>query len=344
MSYSIIARYGSMQNVATFKSDDGDLRLHDRVVLRTDRGTELGEIVAPPEPVQEGQTDLGFLGSVLRKMTDKDHEREAEIEATSVRAEFLFCEQKIAEHNLPMKLATVEHLFGGEKITFFYLADGRVDFRQLVKDLATEYRTRIEMRQIGVRDEARLLADYEHCGMEICCKKFIKNLEPVTMRMAKSQKTTLDPSKISGRCGRLMCCLRFEDETYGSLRDNLPRRGARVRTAQGWGEVVNGDILRQTVQVQLESGKDLVVKVDEILEQEQRPRDGRPRNERQDGDSGSRHDRDDQRPTRREGDQPSPADRETQANEAGGPGGADAAPDESADASDSGPADSTEDP
>ena len=268
MAYSVVAHFGVMQNVATFRSEDGSLRINERVVLRTDRGTELGVVLSIPEEIHQGQTELGFLGTVLRKMTHKDEERDAEIQNTIVPQEFSFCVKKIAEHNLPMKLVAVEHLLGGEKIIFYYRADGRVDFRQLVRDLAAEYRTRIEMRQIGVRDEARLLADYEHCGQEICCRRFIRNLEPVTMRMAKLQKTTLDPAKISGRCGRLMCCLRFEDESYAALRAALPRRGRRVRIAEGWGEVINGDTLRQTVQIHLDSGKDVVVPVAQILEQE----------------------------------------------------------------------------
>lgn len=279
MAYSVMARFGAMQNVATFRSEDGSLQLNERVVLRTDRGTELGVVLSVPEEVQEGQTELGFLGSVLRKATPKDEEHNAEIQNKSVPEEFDFCVKKIAEHNLPMKLVTVEHLLGGEKIVFYYIADGRVDFRQLVRDLAGEYRTRIEMRQIGVRDEARLLADYEHCGQEICCRRFIRHLEPVTMRMAKLQKTTLDPAKISGRCGRLMCCLRFEDESYAALRAALPRRGRRVRISEGWGEVSDGNVLRQTVQIRLDSGKDVVVPVSQILEQEKRTDKSRPTQE-----------------------------------------------------------------
>ena len=169
--------------------------------------------------------------------------------------EFEFCKKKIQERNLPMKLASVEHLLGGSKIIFYFLAEGRVDFRELVKDLAQEYHTRIEMRQIGVRDEARLLADYEHCGRELCCKTFIKNLEPVTMKMAKNQKATLDPTKISGRCGRLMCCLRFEDSVYEDMKSGLPGMGVLVATPEGEGEVVAQDAEKKLVTVALAADK-----------------------------------------------------------------------------------------
>jgi cell fate regulator YaaT (PSP1 superfamily) len=178
--------------------------------------------------------------------------------------EFDFCKKKIQERNLPMKLASVEHLLGGSKIIFYFLAEGRVDFRELVKDLAQEYHTRIEMRQIGVRDEARLLADYEHCGRELCCKTFIKNLEPVTMKMAKNQKATLDPTKISGRCGRLMCCLRFEDSVYEDMKSGLPGLGVLVATPEGEGEVVAQDAEKKVVTVALADKRQVTVPVAQI--------------------------------------------------------------------------------
>jgi len=268
MPYSLIARHGAMHYVTTFKTGLASIRKGDKLVLRTERGVELGEALSSPDAITSDQPDKSTSGEVLRKATQADLDQEAEIESEKIPEEFTCCRDKIEELELPMKLANVEHILGGEKIIFYYLAEGRVDFRQLVKDLAAKYRTRIEMRQIGVRDEARLLADYEHCGNQICCKMFMKNLEPVTMRMAKAQKTTLDPSKISGRCGRLMCCLRFEDETYAELRKRLPRRGTRVRIARGWGEVISTNILKQTVQLELEPGKHVTIKVDEIQERE----------------------------------------------------------------------------
>src|SRR5262249_22713470 len=143
------------------------------------------------------------------------------------RAEFATCERLIGERKLPMALVDVEHLFGGERIVFYFLADKRVDFRELVKDLAREFQTRIEMRQIGVRDEAKLLADYGDCGKPVCCNTHMTTMPPVSMRMAKLQKSTLDPSKISGRCGRLKCCLRFEQDVYEEFQKQLPAPGSR---------------------------------------------------------------------------------------------------------------------
>ena len=265
MSYLISARYGAMHHISNFVSPTDELRLHDKVVLRTDRGTEIGEVVSPPEYIMRG-TDVSSYGQVIRKTTKADAEALRNIDDNLVMTEVRFCEKLIRENRIPMKLATVEHLFGGEKIIFYFLAEGRIDFRQLVKDLASEYHTRIEMRQIGVRDEARLLAEYEHCGRPLCCKSFIRELQPVTMRMAKSQKTTLDPAKISGRCGRLMCCLRFEDETYGELKSHLPGKGDIVTFAKGSGRVVSQDILSQLLTLELADGSEIKIPVDEILE------------------------------------------------------------------------------
>jgi len=251
---------------AEFKTDLENLRCADKVILRTDRGVELGEILfgTSERPEEEPPPP----GTVLRKVTPKDEERIREIEEEESPKEFKFCQEQIQRRELPMRLVHVEHLFGGDKIIFHFLADGRIDFRQLVKDLAARYRTRIEMRQIGVRDEARLLGTYEHCGRELCCRTFMKELAPVTMRMAKAQKTTLDPAKISGRCGRLMCCLRFEDPVYAELRSRLPKKGDRVRLKSGeTGSIVGYDILRQLVSVELSADrKELTVPADEIAE------------------------------------------------------------------------------
>jgi len=254
MRYLASVRYGAMSNIANFYAKFPGLRMGTKVVVRTDRGVELGEVVSRAEQMpDDASTDN--MSEVLRRMTADDAQKLKKIEEETVPKEYEYCANRIKELNLPMKLVDVEHLFGGNKVIFYFLADGRVDFRELVKDLAKQYQTRIEMRQIGVRDEARLLADYEHCGQPLCCKSFIKNLEPVTMKMAKSQKATLDPAKISGRCGRLMCCLRFEDKVYDELRGRLPKKGAKVVTPKGAGEVVDYDVLRQLVRVEL-NGKE----------------------------------------------------------------------------------------
>jgi cell fate regulator YaaT (PSP1 superfamily) len=163
-----------------------------------------------------------------------------------------------------MKIVDAEHVFGGERIIFYFMSDGRVDFRELVKRIAQEYQTRIEMRQIGSRDEAKLLGDVESCGQQCCCQRFLKHLKPVNMRMAKMQKATLDPAKISGYCGRLKCCLRYEDKTYTDLKKQLPKKNTRVKTKQGIGKVVDSQILTQLVMVEYEGGERSAVGVEAI--------------------------------------------------------------------------------
>jgi len=235
-------------------------------IIKTDRGLEMGEVVSESTSGPEaGQNKPDF--KVLRRASDEDLQKLETIGSEKVVEEYKFCDAKIKEHNLPMRLADVEHLFGDDKIIFYFLADGRVDFRALVKVLAKQYQTRIELKQIGVRDEARLLADYEHCGRQLCCKSFMKSLEPVTMKMAKLQKATLDPSKISGRCGRLMCCLRFEDKTYEELKKLLPRKGTIVTTATGdKGEVIDYDIIKQLVAIETGDRKRIIVGCEDIVE------------------------------------------------------------------------------
>jgi cell fate regulator YaaT (PSP1 superfamily) len=289
-------RYGYMMLIGSFSSDV-PLRRGDRVILRTDRGTELGEVItiseqvvsseeieapekeeaapAPPEteaPQEEPAAAApkpsaqrpAYGPRVLRRATKDDIAKALEISETTEPAQFKYCQQKIRELDVPMRLAAAEHLFGGEKLIFYFLAESRVDFRALVRELAREYRTRIEMKQIGARDEAKLLSDYEHCGREVCCRRFIRALEPVTIKMAKNQKATLDPAKISGACGRLMCCLRFENAVYQDLKRQLPRKGKRVKTPKGEGEVLNYDIIAQTVLVEESSGERVSYRVDEL--------------------------------------------------------------------------------
>lgn len=290
-------RYGYMMNIRSFPADVA-LRGGDKVLVRTDRGTELGEVINvfeqvassdelepdPPEqetvqtPAREGDAQPAPARAqpeqpsqrppaaprILRKAGREDITKALEISESVEPAQFKFCQQKIRELAVPMRLAAVEHLFGGEKIIFYFLAESRVDFRALVRELAREYRTRIEMKQIGARDEAKLLGDYEHCGRELCCRGFIRTLEPVTIKMAKSQKATLDPSKISGACGRLMCCLRFENPIYQQLKRQLPRKGKRVTTPNGEGEVINYDIIAQTVLVEESSGEKVTYNVEEL--------------------------------------------------------------------------------
>jgi cell fate regulator YaaT (PSP1 superfamily) len=200
---------------------------------------------------------------LIRLATPDDLSEEQHLQKIT-RDEIACCDRFAKELGLEMKIVDAEHIFGGERIIFYFMADGRIDFRELVRRLAQEYQTRIEMRQIGSRDEAKLLGDVESCGQVCCCIRFLRLLKPVNMRMAKMQKATLDPSKISGYCGRLKCCLRYEDQTYTELKKKLPRKGTWVRTARGEGKVVDGQILTQLVVVEHEGGEKMAFPLEEI--------------------------------------------------------------------------------
>jgi cell fate regulator YaaT (PSP1 superfamily) len=234
------------------------------VVVRTDRGLELGQVLCPATPRSLGLLTEPTRGRIVRELTDRDRaERDRLREAE--RREMETCGRFVQQRRLQMELVDVEHLFGGERIVFYFLAEKRVDFRELVRDLAREYQTRIEMRQIGVRDEAKLLADYGDCGKPVCCNTHMTVMPPVSMRMAKLQKSTLDPSKISGRCGRLKCCLRFEQEVYEEFQRELPPVGARVLTGKGQGRVLAQEVLARKVLVEFEDGRRIPVAAAEIL-------------------------------------------------------------------------------
>lgn len=259
-----IVRHGAMRFLGDF--DPGELAYArgDEVVVRTDRGHELGTVLAPANPAALETIAEPTHGRIVRTLTDNDRRERDRIKAGEGR-EMEACEKYVAKRRLQMELVDVEHLFGGERIVFYFLAEKRVDFRELVKDLAGEFRTRIEMRQIGVRDEAKLLADYGDCGKPVCCNTHMAVMPPVTMRMAKIQKSTLDPSKISGRCGRLKCCLRFENDVYEEHIAELPAPGTRVLTGKGQGRVIAQEILARKLLVEFEDGRRLPVSADEIL-------------------------------------------------------------------------------
>ncbi|MFW6456971.1 MAG: PSP1 domain-containing protein [Planctomycetota bacterium] len=250
-----------MKNVEFFSGDeDCDLREKEEVIVRTERGVEWGTVLSLRQDVEEDRVS----GQILRKATQQDKGKLREIRESKEPEEYQVCEELIDKYELPMKLVKVEHIFGGHKIIFFFTADGRVDFRDLVKELAGRYRTRIEMRQIGVRDEARLLGLFGSCGRELCCCKFLQALKPVPMKVAKNQKSTLDPAKIGGRCGRLKCCLKYETKLYEELKENLPRRGADVTTDKGECVVIGYEILSQTVRVRYPDDTEETCLLDEI--------------------------------------------------------------------------------
>lgn len=285
----MLVRYGRMGAMGWFEHHEAHIpKLNSHVVIKTERGLELGEVVgahnyrggqfkSTPEQVEAYYSNrtkdypLCEGGQFVRFATHEDLSEQKHLEKSAID-EAKVCQKHADEKGLKMKIIEAEHLFGGERIIFYFTSEGRVDFRELVKQLAREYQTRIELRQIGSRDEARLVSDFETCGQQCCCSRYLKILEPVNMRMAKLQKATLDPSKISGHCGRLKCCLRYEDETYMQLKKNLPKRNTTVVTPKGEGKVVDMHILTQLVVVQDQMGDRKAWPVDEIWKPGEEPK------------------------------------------------------------------------
>lgn len=249
-----IVRFGAMRLLGVFSGPENTSLARDaKVIVRTERGLEAGEVLCEiPEEIRSRWEGLAE-GQILRVMSPEDGNELRRIQAHELD-ELQICQRYVDQLGLPMKLVDVEHLFGGERIIVYYLADSRVDFRELVRLLAGEFQTRIEMRQIGVRDEAKLLADYGDCGQPVCCNSHLVTIPPVSMKMAKLQKSTLDPTKISGRCGRLKCCLRYEYPMYEAQMEQLPAIGSQVATPSGTGRVVGLDILSRRVLVETEEG------------------------------------------------------------------------------------------
>jgi cell fate regulator YaaT (PSP1 superfamily) len=268
MSPPWIVRHGAMRFLGEFAPDpaaDGAVYAHsEEVIVRTERGLEAGTVLCPATPRAVEMLQEPTRGTLVRRATNADRAERARLKELE-RCEMDACGRFVAQRRLQMELVDVEHLFGGERIIFYFLAEKRVDFRELVRDLAREFQTRIEMRQIGVRDEAKLLADYGDCGKPVCCNTHMTVMPPVSMKMAKLQKSTLDPSKISGRCGRLKCCLRFEHDVYEEFQKELPSVGSRVLTPKGQGRVLAQEVLARRVLVEFEDGRRLPVAAAEIL-------------------------------------------------------------------------------
>ena len=272
-----VVRYGRMRFLGEYAGPgDQEHRRGQQVVIRSDRGTELGEVLCPATRRPREYLENPVQGEILRPATGEDLDQEAALDAAQKEA-FATCQELIARRRLQMDLVDVEVILGRERIVFYYLAEKRVDFRELVKDLARALRTRIEMRQIGVRDEAKLLADYGDCGKPVCCNTHLTDMPPVSMKMAKLQKTTLDPAKISGRCGRLKCCLRYEFDTYRELEQELPPVGSQVVTSKGQGRVVAQEILAKKLVVEYDDRRRIIIGHDEVLDVEPpRGRSSRP--------------------------------------------------------------------
>ncbi len=254
MPYAVVGiRFKLAGKIYYFDPGELNLSVNDGVIVETSRGIEYGTVVIGPREVPEEEV-VGALKMVLRKANEDDLEqlqanREKEAKAMEI------CLEKIDVHGLPMKLVDVEQTFGGNKIIFYFTADGRIDFRELVKDLAAIFRTRIELRQIGVRDEAKMIGGLGCCGRELCCATWLADFASVSIRMAKEQNLSLNPTKISGICGRLMCCLKFENEVYEQAKEGFPELGKRVTTPDGYGRVNSINIIKQTVNVELQESK-----------------------------------------------------------------------------------------
>ncbi len=229
--------------------DPGDLILEEDmdVIVETARGLEFGKIAIASKEVGASEI-VSPLRKVIRIATEEDYVR-AEENVRKEQEAYAICEEKILANNLEMKLVEVQYAFDGSKIIFFFTADGRVDFRELVKDLAAAFRTRIELRQIGVRDEAKMIGGLGPCGRELCCTTYLTDFIPVSIKMAKTQNLTLNPTKISGVCGRLMCCLRYENDHYEETNKLMPRIGAIIETPEGSGEVLATNAIKETVTV-----------------------------------------------------------------------------------------------
>lgn len=289
---TIVVRFGSLKMIGEYKQAGGiKAGCGSKLVARTHRGTELVDMltttcsnsgcaksISRSEMLEyienSGGKNFPFHtnGRVLRIATADDLSQLSKLNSR-IDEQVKVARRLVEEHQLTMKIVDVEPILGEELLTFYFLSEDRVDFRKLVSELASIYSTRIEMRQVGARDESRLVADYEKCGQHCCCKGFLKVLSPVSMRTAKQQKQTLDPKKISGRCGRLMCCLRYEDQTYRDLKKNLPHKKTRVGTAEGPGIVLEGKILTQLVLVELEHDKRQVAfPIEELIDPETCPR------------------------------------------------------------------------
>lgn len=265
MTTKWIVRHGVMRYLGEFETaPEIDCRRGVQVVARSDRGHEIGEVLCEATPRTMEMLVEPTRGQVVRLLNAEDRVAAAKLRE-SEKAEFAACRTFIHDRKLQMELVDVEHIFGGERIVFFFLSEKRVDFRDLVKDLARAYQTRIEMRQIGVRDEAKVLADYGDCGKPVCCNTHMAQMPPVSMRMAKLQKSTLDPSKISGRCGRLKCCLRFEQDVYEEFQKELPAPGSRIITQKGKGRVLAQEILAKKLLVEFEDGRRVVIPAQEIV-------------------------------------------------------------------------------
>ena len=248
MKEIIGVRFRPNGKIYFFSPGDHDVECGQFVIVETARGVEFGKVVLGKRNIDDGKI-VSTLKTIIRVATDEDKKKNEDNKEKSKKA-FVICKEKIAKHKLDMKLIEAEYTFDNNKVLFYFTADGIIDFRELVKDLASVFKTRIELRQIGVRDETKMVGGIGICGRELCCHKHLSEFVPVSIKMAKEQNLSLNPTKISGVCGRLMCCLKHEQDTYEYLNEKLPNVGDFVRTTDGnKGEVLSVSVLRQKVRI-----------------------------------------------------------------------------------------------
>ena len=259
-------RFRQAGKIYNFSPADFQVKVGDHVIVETARGIEYGSVVQGIREVADDKVIMP-LKSVIRIATEEDDKKAIENNEKEKKA-FKICKEKIAKHGLEMKLIETEYTFDNNKVLFYFTADGRIDFRELVKDLASVFKTRIELRQVGVRDETKMLGGIGICGRPLCCNTYLSEFIPVSIKMAKEQSLSLNPTKISGICGRLMCCLKNEQEAYEELNSNLPDIGEKVKTFDGFqGEVVSVNVLRQKVKIVVEVDDEREIKeyaIDEL--------------------------------------------------------------------------------
>lgn len=259
MTTVVGVRFKKAGKIYYFDPDQIDIKIDDAVIVETARGIEFGLVVVGPKEIKE--EDMATALKKVIRLADADDIETQEKNKAKEEEAFNICLEKIEKHKLDMKLIEVEYTFDNNKVIFYFTSDGRVDFRELVKDLASVFKTRIELRQIGVRDEAKMIGGLGPCGRTLCCGTFLGEFEPVSIKMAKEQDLSLNPTKISGICGRLMCCLKYEHETYEDILDRLPQIGSRVKTSRGVGIVVDTVTLLELakVRVKAEDGTEEIV-------------------------------------------------------------------------------------
>jgi len=253
MQGMIFVRLRDSGQTLSYQAPDFEIKDGNFVIVEHDRGTDYGQVVSHPPDAKAESNVKEPPKKIVRLVTAADLKQIADNRGKAKEA-FNTCTRKIEEHKLQMKLVQAEYSFDRSKIIFYFTADGRIDFRNLVKDLAKIFKARIELRQIGVRDEAKLFGGFGPCGRELCCARFLKDFEPVTIKIAKEEGLPLNMPKISGICGRLMCCLNFEYEAYKSLSKGMPHEGERIHTPQGKGKVISINVFKRTATVELEEG------------------------------------------------------------------------------------------